>query len=75
MNTGEQGMILVSGSSIFRGYVDPALETPFEEIDGKSWYKTGDLGYTDLDGFLFITGRLKRFVKIAGEMISLPFIE
>lgn len=52
-----------------------AIESPFEEFDGMRWYKTGDLGYVDIDGFLFITGRLKRFVKIAGEMISLPAIE
>lgn len=52
-----------------------AIESPFEEFDGMKWYKTGDLGYVDSDGFLFITGRLKRFVKIAGEMISLPAIE
>lgn len=51
------------------------METPFDEFDEKKWYKTGDLGYIDADGYLFITGRLKRFVKIAGEMISLPFIE
>jgi acyl-CoA synthetase (AMP-forming)/AMP-acid ligase II len=51
------------------------LDSPFEIFDEKKWYKTGDLGYIDEDGFLFITGRLKRFVKIAGEMISLPFIE
>lgn len=71
----EQGMIYVSGPSIFSWYLDPSLESPFMEIDGKNWYKTGDLGYVDTEGFLFITGRLKRFVKIAGEMISLPFIE
>ena len=68
-------MIYVSGPSIFEGYIDSALESPFEDYDEKKWYKTGDLGYLDHDGFLFITGRLKRFVKIAGEMISLPFIE
>lgn len=68
-------MIFVSGPSIFNGYIDTSLVSPFEEFNGKKWYKTGDLGYIDTDGFLFITGRLKRFVKIAGEMISLPFIE
>lgn len=68
-------MIFVTGASIFSGYIDTAIESPFEEFDGQKWYKTGDLGYVDTDGFLFITGRLKRFVKIAGEMISLPAIE
>lgn len=72
---GEQWMIYVSGPSIFGWYLDTALESPFEAFDGKEWYKTGDLGYIDSEGFLYITGRLKRFVKIAGEMISLPFIE
>lgn len=52
-----------------------SLESPFEERSGKKWYKTGDLGFVDEEGYLSITGRLKRFVKIAGEMISLPFIE
>ena len=75
MPVGEQGMIFAAGLSIFSGYLDPMIESPFESFDGKIWYKTGDLGYVDADGFLFITGRLKRFVKIAGEMISLPFIE
>ncbi len=68
-------MIFVSGPSIFSGYVDASVESPFVEFSGKKWYKTGDLGYINTEGFLYITGRLKRFVKIAGEMISLPFIE
>ena len=75
MPTGEQGMIYVAGPSVFGGYIDPNIESPFDTFDGKNWYKTGDLWYIDADGFLFITGRLKRFVKIAGEMISLPAIE
>lgn len=68
-------MIYVSGASIFDGYLDTSIESPFDTFDEKKWYKTGDLGYLDEEGYLFITGRLKRFVKIAGEMISLPFIE
>ncbi len=72
---GEAGMIYVRGGNVFQGYLGDENASPFEEIGGKSWYKTGDLGYLDDEGFLFITGRLKRFIKIAGEMISLPFIE
>lgn len=36
-------MLYVSGPSIFGGYLDTNLESPFEEWDGKQWYKTGDL--------------------------------
>ena len=72
---GEAGMIYVRGKNVFHGYLGEETLNPFEEINGKTYYKTGDLGYVDDDGYLFITGRLKRFIKIAGEMISLPFIE
>lgn len=71
----EEGMIYVSGDSVFEGYIDKDIESPFRIINGNNYYKTGDLGYLDNDNYLFITGRLKRFVKIGGEMISLPMIE
>jgi long-chain-fatty-acid--[acyl-carrier-protein] ligase len=73
--TGKEGMIYVAGPFVFAGYLDPKLESPFQTIDRKKYYKTGDLGYVDRAGYVHISGRLKRFVKIAGEMISLPAIE
>jgi len=69
------GMIYAKGPNVFDGYLNQPELQPFEVINGERYYKTGDLGYIDDDGYLFITGRLKRFIKIAGEMISLPFIE
>ncbi len=75
VNVWEQWMIHVSWKTIFGGYLDTRLESPFETIDGKSYYKTGDLWFLDEEGYLTITWRLKRFIKIAWEMISLPFIE
>ncbi|MCI5137952.1 MAG: 2-acyl-glycerophospho-ethanolamine acyltransferase, partial [Candidatus Electrothrix sp. AR1] len=48
--------------------------SPFVDFDGKSWYDTGDLIF-ERDGVLVFAGRLKRFVKMGGEMISLPAIE
>jgi acyl carrier protein len=73
--TNEEGMIIVSGDSVFNGYLDENIESPFINIEEKKYYKTGDLGYLDEDGFIYITGRLKRFIKIGGEMISMPMIE
>ena len=43
--------------------------------EGKRWYVTGDLGEFDQDGYLWFRGRLKRFLKAGGEMISLPALE
>jgi long-chain-fatty-acid--[acyl-carrier-protein] ligase len=72
---GETGMLLVRGPSIFSGYLDYTGESPFVEWDGKTWYRTGDLVRANEGGWLFFEGRLKRFVKLGGEMISLPAIE
>lgn len=72
---GQMGLIIVRGPSVFAGYLDSSTRSPFLEIDGKTWYNTGDLGYIDNEGYLILSGRLKRFVKIGGEMISLGSIE
>ncbi len=71
---GQKGMLLVQGASVFGGYLGDA-KSPFVEFDGEQWYRTGDLVSEDTDGFLTFCGRLKRFVKLGGEMISLPAIE
>lgn len=72
---GQQGLILAHGPNIFSGYLNPGLASPFLTIEGKQWYNTGDLGYIDAEGNLILSGRLKRFVKVGGEMISLTAIE
>jgi len=72
---GEQGMILARGENVFAGYLNPSIAPPFVEVNGHHWYKTGDLGYLDEEGNLIISGRLKRFIKVGGEMISLASIE
>ena len=71
---GQTGMLLVRGPSIFNGYLGDA-PSPFVEFEGHTWYRTGDLVRMDQDGRLTFQGRLKRFVKVGGEMISLPQIE
>lgn len=71
----EEGMIYYSWANVFRGYEDKTLESPFLKEGKKIWYRTGDLGYLDKDWYLFITWRKKRFLKLGGEMISLPFLE
>lgn len=70
-----QGLILARGPNVFHGYLNPGLDSPFVEVHGKQWYRTGDLGELDEKGYLTISGRLKRFIKLGGEMISLSSIE
>lgn len=75
MKTSEQGLIVARGPNVFSGYLNPGISSPFIEIEGESWYNTGDLGSLDEKGYLTISGRLKRFVKLGGEMVSLTAIE
>ena len=72
---GRPGMLILHGPSIFHGYANYDGPTPFLDYEGTSWYRTGDLVTEDAGGVLTFAGRLKRFVKIGGEMISLPAIE
>ena len=73
--TGERGMIIATGANIFRGYLGENPPNPFHEMEDQRWYVTGDLGYMTENGAVVISGRKKRFVKVAGEMISLPAME
>ena len=65
---GESGEIVVRGPTVFAGYEgDPiANETAF--ADG--WFRTGDQGYFDADGYLHITGRIEDTINRGGESIS-----
>ncbi|MBN2789582.1 MAG: AMP-binding protein [Candidatus Delongbacteria bacterium] len=71
--TGVEGKIYVKGRLVMKGYYDDLEETALHIHQG--WYDTGDIGIMDEDGFLWHRGRLRRFVKIAGEMISLVAVE
>jgi long-chain-fatty-acid--[acyl-carrier-protein] ligase len=73
--SGRMGMLLVSGPTVFPGYLGHEGPQPFQEREGKRWYVTGDLAEIDADGYLTFRGRLKRFLKAGGEMISLPALE
>jgi acyl-[acyl-carrier-protein]-phospholipid O-acyltransferase/long-chain-fatty-acid--[acyl-carrier-protein] ligase len=63
----ESGMLWLRGANIFEGYYKETDQTTAVLQEG--WYKTGDMGRFDDDGFLFIEGRMSRFSKIAGEMV------
>jgi acyl-[acyl-carrier-protein]-phospholipid O-acyltransferase/long-chain-fatty-acid--[acyl-carrier-protein] ligase len=75
----EQGGVLhVRGPNLMMGYMfsdaPGVLQTPRSEL-GAGWYNTGDVVSVDDDGFVTIHGRVKRFAKIAGEMVSLERVE
>ncbi|MBI4663084.1 MAG: AMP-binding protein [Verrucomicrobia bacterium] len=69
----EGGRLLVRGPNIMLGYLNADANAKFQSLDG--WYDTGDIVRLDADGFVHILGRLKRFAKISGEMVSLTAVE
>ena len=64
----EVGEIITHGPQVFRGYwkQEKATAEAFIEHDGKSFFRTGDLGYYDEEGYFFITDRLKRMINCSG---------
>jgi Acyl-CoA synthetases (AMP-forming)/AMP-acid ligases II len=69
----ETGMLWLRGPNIFEGYLNsPQINA---DVLHNGWFKTGDIGRFDEDGFLYIEGRLSRFSKIGGEMVPHEIIE
>lgn len=74
----EGGEFHIKGPNLMTGYMlhsNPGkVEFPHSSV-GHGWYNTGDIVNVDVNGFVSIKGRMKRFIKIAGEMIPLEIVE
>ena len=68
MPVGEQGEIIMHGPEVFQGYWKrpEATEVAFIELEGKRFFRSGDLGHVDEDGYFFLTDRLKRMINASG---------
>ena len=69
----DTGELLVRGSELFIGYTDPARDEA--AFTGDGWFRTGDVGVIDADGWLTIVGRIKDVIIRAGENISAAEVE
>ena len=70
----QPGIIILKGPNIFNGYLRDEKRSK-EVLTNDGWFKTGDVGFMDADGFLHIQGRISRFSKIAGEMVPHETLE
>jgi acyl-[acyl-carrier-protein]-phospholipid O-acyltransferase/long-chain-fatty-acid--[acyl-carrier-protein] ligase len=74
----EGGLFYIKGPNVMMGYYryeSPGVLQPTSSLLGKGWYDTGDVVTVDSEGFIRILGRIKRFAKIAGEMVPLEVVE
>jgi acyl-CoA synthetase (AMP-forming)/AMP-acid ligase II len=71
--TGATGEVWVHGATVARGYFANPADTAHNFVDG--WFRTGDLGAMDEDGYLFLTGRIKNIINRGGEKISPEHVE
>ncbi len=71
LRQGEVGEIVISSDKIFSGYWknEQATREAFLELDGKRFFRSGDLGYVDEEGYFFIVDRLKRMVNASGYKV------
>jgi acyl-[acyl-carrier-protein]-phospholipid O-acyltransferase/long-chain-fatty-acid--[acyl-carrier-protein] ligase len=67
------GRLFLRGPNVMKGYLNTDANAKFLALGG--WYDTGDIVNVDADGYLHILGRMKRFAKISGEMVSLTAVE
>jgi acyl-[acyl-carrier-protein]-phospholipid O-acyltransferase/long-chain-fatty-acid--[acyl-carrier-protein] ligase len=67
------GRLFVRGPNVMKGYLNREANLKFQALSG--WYDTGDIAQVDSEGFVHILGRLKRFAKVSGEMVSLTAVE
>jgi acyl-[acyl-carrier-protein]-phospholipid O-acyltransferase/long-chain-fatty-acid--[acyl-carrier-protein] ligase len=68
------GRLMIRGPNIMLGYIRPDRPGTINPVHG-GWYDTGDVVNVDCDGYIAIKGRLKRFAKIGGEVVSLAVVE
>ena len=68
MPPGRDGEVVIRGANVMSAYADDPEANRRAFVQG--WFRTGDLGHLDAEGFLFITGRLKEIINRGGEKIS-----
>ena len=71
---GESGEIIIHGPQVFQGYWkgSEATDAAFVEFEGKRFFRSGDMGRVDEEGYFFMTDRLKRMINASGFILSQP---